>query len=287
MKDFAKLVLSQTQDHSEIKTIKPVSGGSINESFYLETEQQSYFLKYHDFAPDNFFYYEQEGLELIRSTNSIQVPEVYSYSDEENYAYLLLEWVEGTKATRTENQLGHLIAKMHQTEAKRHGVDHKTFIGILEQPNQLYNEWVDYYKECRLKRQLDIGIENHHLTGKRRNRFEKLITRLDQFIPKGIKPTYLHGDLWGGNWLVGPNGSPYVIDPSFLYGDRHFDLAFTELFGGFSHDFYQAYSEQNPPESYYEDVKELYQLYYLLVHLNIFGEVYGGAVDRVLKKYIG
>lgn len=287
MKDFAKLVLSQTQDHSEIKKIKPVSGGSINESFYLETEQQSYFLKYHDFAPDNFFYYEQEGLELIRSTNSIQVPEVYGFSDKSNQAYLLLEWVEGTKEPNTDHQLGHLIAKMHQTEADLHGVDHKTYIGTLEQPNQLSSEWVDYYSEYRLKRQLEIGIENQHLTGKRRNRLENLISQLNQFIPKGIKPSYLHGDLWGGNWLVGPNGTPYVIDPSFLYGDRHFDLAFTELFGGFSQDFYQAYYEQNPPDSYYEDVKELYQLYYLLVHLNIFGEVYGGAVDRVLKKYIG
>lgn len=116
---------------------------------------------------------------------------------------------------------------------------------------------------------------------------EKLLENLDKWVPDKVEPSYLHGDLWGGNWLSGPGGEPYVIDPSFLYGDRHFELAFTEVFGGYSSEFYQAYQDRFPLSPYYEDVKPLYQLYYLLVHLNMFGEAYGRSVDTILKRYTG
>ncbi|SEP94871.1 fructosamine kinase family protein [Piscibacillus halophilus] len=287
MKETIQEALNEAEDKTNIKTIKPVSGGSINESFYVETDRHRYFIKYHPNAPDHFFYLEKEGLEKIRETNSIRVPEVYAFSNEKQKAYLVLEWIEGETKPHTSSQLGRDIARMHHSQAAKHGLDHSTFIGTLLQPNQLYNEWVDYYKECRLINQLNKGKENGHISGNRQQKLETLIEQLDQYIPKGIEPTYLHGDLWGGNWLAGSDGSPYVIDPSFLYGDRHFDLAFTELFGGFSEEFYRAYQVENPIEPYYKDVKDLYQLYYLLVHLNIFGEVYGGSVDRILYKYIG
>ncbi|MFD2637537.1 fructosamine kinase family protein [Piscibacillus salipiscarius] len=287
MRDIIQMALHHAQDKSDIVSQQPVSGGSINESFFVRTARQTYFIKHHPNAPENFFAYEKEGLELIRSTQTIQVPKVYAHSDQPGRAYLVMEWVEGEKNSNTEYELGQGLAKLHQTNAARHGVHHDTYIGTLKQPNTLYNEWVDYYKECRLKTQLEIGVDLGSLTGRRREKLERIITDLNQFIPKEIKPTYLHGDLWGGNWLTGSNGKPYLIDPSFLYGDRHFDIAFTELFGGFSKKFYQAYQEIYPLSSYYDDIKELYQLYYLLVHLNIFGEMYGSAVDRVLDKYAG
>ncbi|WP_277749463.1 fructosamine kinase family protein [Oceanobacillus halophilus] len=62
-------------------------------------------------------------------------------------------------------------------------------------------------------------------------------------------------------------------------------MAFTELFGGFSRQFYEAYQSTFPLTTDYEDRKELYQLYYLLVHLNLFGEIYGSSVDQILKKF--
>jgi len=87
--------------------------------------------------------------------------------------------------------------------------------------------------------------------------------------------------------MTGQGGEPYLIDPSVLYGDHAFEIAFTELFGGYSDAFYRAYQEQFPLPEHYEEIKEIYQLYYLLVHLNLFGEAYGGSVDRILKYYVG
>ncbi|WP_164670871.1 fructosamine kinase family protein [Virgibacillus doumboii] len=286
MSKVIEQALHMAGDSSPIKQIRQSFGGSINESFFVETDERIYFVKYHNNAPERFFELEAKGLELIRETNTISVPEVLAYSDEKNNAFLVMEWVEGQKAPDTEYKLGERIAAMHQTVGERHGFTDDTFIGILPQPNGLFSSWLEYYRDQRLAAQLEMGATQGSIKGKRRTRLEKLLANLEKWVPDNVEPSYLHGDLCGGNWLVGAAGNPYVIDPSFLYGDRHFELAFTELFGGYSRDFYQAYQERFPLADYYETIKPLYQLYYLLVHLNIFGEPYGPRVDAVLKQYI-
>jgi len=282
-----KKALLQAGDDSNIKTTKHAAGGSINESCFVETDNRKYFIKFHPEAPDRFFELEARGLELIRETNSIAVPEVFTYTDESNSAYLVMEWIDGAPSADTDRILGDRIAAMHQTFGEKHGFDDDTFIGSLPQTNGLFSSWLEYYRDQRLAAQLRMGIDKGRMTGKRRGRMETLLEDLGKWIPDDAAPSYLHGDLWGGNWLAGPGGEPYVIDPSFLYGDRHFELAFTEVFGGYSSDFYRAYQEQFPLSPDYEDIKPLYQLYYLLVHLNMFGEAYGRSVDTILKRYAG
>lgn len=287
MKTFISKILMSVGDNYPILQMKRVYGGSINESYYIKTKQDEYFLKFHQQAPKQFFALEKLGLALIGETKTISVPKVLSFSDQVGSSYLLLEWVDGEKRVDTEKELGQQMARLHQHTGKKHGFDRDTYIGLLPQPNQLYDHWLDYYREKRLLSQLNEGIKRNRMPRKRRTQLEKLILQLDRWIPQQVMPSYLHGDLWGGNWLVGPGGTPYVIDPSFLYGDRHFELAFTELFGGFSSVFYDAYQQILPIEDYYEEVKPLYQLYYLLVHLNIFGETYGLRVDHILDRYVG
>jgi len=99
-----------------------------------------------------------------------------------------------------------------------------------------------------------------------------------------IMPSLLHGDLWSGNYLFTADGTPTLIDPDVLYGDREFDIAMTTIFGGFSADFYRGYTDAYPFAAGYTDRLAHYQLYYLLAHLNLFGETYGGAVDEVLSR---
>jgi fructosamine-3-kinase len=125
------------------------------------------------------------------------------------------------------------------------------------------------------------------LSAGRRKRLDVVMANLDRWLPKQASPSPLHGDLWGGNWIVGEGGRPYLIDPAVFYGDHEMELAFTELFGGYSSTFYASYNEVYPHSDTYGDRLELYQLYYLLIHLNAFGESYGGAVDRILAKYAG
>ena len=95
----------------------------------------------------------------------------------------------------------------------------------------------------------------------------------------------MHGDLWGGNWLITADGEPALIDPAVYFGDRETDLAFTELFGGFSVAFYEAYRASWALDAGYHTRKYIYNLYHLLNHLNLFGESYGGQVNEILKRY--
>lgn len=284
---LAKLALESGREYSKIRAVKQIEGGSINESFYVQTEEAEFFMKFHANSPPAFFKSESTGLRLIKETNTISVPNHLSYSDQPGNAFLLLEWIEGKKGADTEEILGQKLAQLHQCTGNMHGLHTDSYIGLLEQPNELNASWLEYYRNKRLAPQLEIGIDGGVVTGERREKLEKLISTLEEWIPSEVSPSYLHGDFYAGNWIVGPGGEPYVVDPSFLFGDRHLELAFSELFGGFSDRFYEAYQEAYPLEDYYEDIKPLYQLYYLLAHLNLFGEAYGPSIDHILQQYAG
>lgn len=279
--------LKQSGDQTEIEKTTRVFGGSINLCYYVRTKESEYFVKHHTQAPINFYRCEATGLTCIKQTNTLAVPEVYSFSDEPNRAYLLLEWIDGQTNKWTEHLLGERLAQLHQATGKHHGFPTDTYIGRLPQRNGLYESWLTYYRDHKLFSQINIGIEKGVIFGKRQKRLEQLLDQLSKWLPEDALPSYLHGDLWGGNWLAGQGGVPYVVDPSFFYGDRQMEIAFTELFGGFSQTFYDAYQDSFPLDHTYSDVKAIYQLYYLIVHLNMFGQSYANQVDDILDRYIG
>ena len=89
----------------------------------------------------------------------------------------------------------------------------------------------------------------------------------------------LHGDLWAGNVLY-DSKDVWVIDPAVYFGDSEADLAMTEMFGGFSSTFYQAYQSVRPLTSVYETKKIIYNLYHYLNHYNLFGSGYLSACEQ-------
>lgn len=280
--------LKQIGDNSTIETMTPVSGGDINRAYYVKTKKQEYFIKTNNHANSDFFQVEVNGLERIRSTQTIAVPEVYYFDNStgNQEMMLIMEWIDVEETAATEQQLAEQLASMHTVGgASAYGLDQSTYVGELTQSNGWHKNWADYYRECRLQPQLDMALECNRMNQKRRLKLETLIRDIDKYLPSEPMVSLLHGDLWGGNWITGHAGKPYLIDPSVLYGDHLFELAFTELFGGFSSTFYSQYQEVLPLADYYQDVKPIYQLFYLLVHLNMFGEVYGGSVDHILTRY--
>ncbi|KKI90529.1 fructosamine kinase [Bacillus sp. SA1-12] len=279
--------LKQLGDLGKIDTLKPVSGGDINEAFYIKTKGNEYFVKLNQQVNTDFFQFEAEGLRLIKQTNTIDVPTIYGVLDNKEAPMLWMEWISGTENEETEKLLGERLAALHLYEGQGYGFEKQSYIGKLKQENKLLDNWVTYYRDIRLMGQLKIGHSLKKITGRREKQLLKLIERIDEWLPEKPKSSILHGDLWGGNWIAGKNGAPYLIDPSVLYGDHEFEMAFTELFGGFSKQFYDAYTSIYPLSAEYQNRKELYQLYYLLVHLNMFGEKYCNAVDRILTKYVG
>ncbi|UOQ45274.1 fructosamine kinase family protein [Halobacillus salinarum] len=288
MKEAIERALDHLGDHSPITAVEQVSGGDINRAYYVQTQAEEYFIKGNEHVPAHFFRAEAYGLSLIKETNTIHVPKVHYYDEPENgeQAVLVMDWIEGGSQSADGERLGHELARLHQQQANEFGLGESTFVGTLEQPNEWCSSWLDYYREFRLKPQLTTAIAKDRMAGSRRSKLETVISRLEEWITHEPKPALLHGDLWGGNWMTGPDG-PYLIDPSVLYGDPAFELAFTELFGGFPSSFYKTYEETSPLPPHYEDIKPLYQLFYLLVHLNMFGEGYGRSVDQIVTRYVG
>ncbi len=280
--------LAKIASCEQIKVIQPVSGGDINEAYYVKTHEAQYFVKLNRTKDLTFFEFEAKGLQEIARTNTIRVPAVYHVLEDEatRIPMLWLEWIEGRKHEQTDDELGTQLAFMHLSEGKKYGWQGVSYIGRLEQNSEWTDDWLTYYRDFRLLEQVKIGERLGVIKKERLNKLTKLIERLDEWIPKKPVISLLHGDLWGGNWIVGQGGHPYLIDPSVLYGDHEMELAFTELFGGFSHRFYASYEQVFPLSPEYDERKSLYQLYYLLVHLNMFGESYGGSVDRILRKYV-
>ena len=264
----------------------PVSGGSINRVYRVDTSAgRALLFKWLPEAPPGFFAAERTGLEALRGAGPVVVPEVYAASDEG----ILMEWLEpspGQEEAAAE-ELGRGLAAIHRRASQAFGFPSDNFTGLLPQSNAFSPSWTEFYRDQRLLPQLERARELGRLGPERGRLAARLLERLDRWIDEGeVVPSLVHGDLWSGNWIASVKG-PALIDPAAYYGDREVDLAMARLFGGFPKAFWTAYAECWPPRAGWEERLPLYQLYYLLIHLNIFGESYGPAVDRILRRYAG
>ncbi|RSL34596.1 fructosamine kinase [Salibacterium salarium] len=267
--------------NEEALDIKEISGGSISKAFTVETKTNKYFVKWHEEAPTDFFRQESLGLQFLEEAEALNVPTVYGWDKK----FIVMELINGKKTATTEEELGHGIAALHSCQGSVFGLEEDNFIGELPQINAWDESWIPFLRNKRLLPQIELARSLGRLSKTRAKYAYYILDHLEKWVPDHDKAVKLHGDLWSGNWLADSSGHPYFIDPAVWYGDFEFELAFTYLFGGFSDTIYAAYNECNPIDKLFEERKPLYQLYYLLVHLNIFGESYGSAVDKILSKY--
>lgn len=230
---------------------------------------------------------EADGLRRLAATGAVRVPSLAATADgATGPAFLLAEWLDSGGVRADQALLGEQLAALHRHSAPAFGLDLDNFIGGTPQHNGWLASWPMFFGERRLRPQLERAAAAGRLPTARRQALERLLTRLDQLLAGDGAPALIHGDLWGGNLVAAPGGAPALIDPAVSYSHREAELAYTELFGGFSPRFYAAYNAAWPIEPGYAERRELYNLYHLLNHLNLFGESYGAQVDAVLKRYV-
>lgn len=263
-----------------------VGGGCINETVKVQCAEGVFFLKWNEQAPEDMFAAEAAGLSLLEETGRVRVPGVLGHGKLHGKSYLLLEYLEpGRRIANYWQKLGRDLASLHQVSASRFGLFRDNYIGRLPQKNSEYLSWNDFFIENRLKPQVGLAYYNGLISTAHLSQFEQFYPKLSSLLPPE-PPSLLHGDLWSGNVHTSPDGSACLIDPAVYYGHREMDLAFTRLFGGFDPEFYFAYHEHYPLQAGWEFRSDIFNLYPLLVHVNLFGRSYLPAVERTLRHYI-
>ena len=232
------------------------------------------------------FQAEAQGLKILYNTKTLKIPVVIGHGETSRHGWILMEHIAGAgrKANYWE-QLGKRLALMHKNTNDKFGLPQDNYIGSLPQKNTPLENWVEFLITNRFDPMLAMARDRGEADEKVARSFEKLYGKLKGLLVHE-DPALLHGDLWSGNIMIDNHGSPVLIDPAVYYGNREVDLAFTTLFGGFDKKFYTSYQEEWPLEGGFEDRFDIYNLYPLMVHVNIFGGGYINQVKQVLSRYI-
>ncbi|MHC1777419.1 MAG: fructosamine kinase family protein [Lentimicrobium sp.] len=264
-----------------------LGGGSINEAFCIETSSGQYFLKFNLAKRyPGMFAAEARGLGILANAECIQVPDVIHNSETGNYSFLLLHFIKSQlPATNFWQLFGQKLARLHQKTSPDFGLDHDNYIGSLKQSNKHHLRWTDFLVEERIQPQVKMAFDDRLIDNQDLRRMELLYKKLPEILPVE-PPSLIHGDLWSGNYMVGSDGNPCIIDPAVYYGHREMDIAMSKLFGGFTPEFYRSYNEEYPMEKGWEKRVGLNQLYPLLVHVNLFGGGYSRQVRQILLSYL-
>ncbi len=266
----------------------PVGSGCINQTGFITDPESGYraFLKLHraDRLPN--FEAETAGLEEIMATETIRVPRPLLHGATDAHAFLVLQALDlqsPRDRVAAEEHLGRDLAALHRVRGKRFGWNRHNVIGDTPQINTEEDHWVAFYREHRLRYQVDLAARK----GLQLPRATALLDSLDAFFSHYQPgPSLLHGDLWTGNIAFDEEARPVLYDPAVYFGDRETDIAFTEMFGGLSPAFYRAYHEAYPMDSGYEKRRDLYNLYHILNHYNLFGGYYGIQAQETIRSLL-
>lgn len=274
---------------AKIVSCSQVSGGSINRAYQVSLENsQSLFLKLNSRLPQSFFFAERDGLEELRKASILAVPKVLHCPEFSigGVSLLALEWLAPAPRThKREERFARELAALHSTRFSQFGFHADNYIGENVQKNSWSDSWAEFFLTERIDFQAELGRANGWFGLELSQRFESARVKIEEALSSlSIYPSLLHGDLWGGNVHWTEEGA-YLIDPATYYGHFEADIAFTEMFGGFSESFYKAYSEVLLLESDYDTRKEIYNLYHIMNHANQFGGSYIDSVDSVLNRF--
>ncbi|MBP5753012.1 MAG: fructosamine kinase family protein [Treponema sp.] len=287
--------------------IERIDGGDINKAYELELKTGVHiFMKSNSRVTEDFFIAEALGLCAIESTGTVKTPAIIctgtdpAWADDP-FSFLVLEYIHSGKAREDYwETFGHELAAMHLADTKelmefdfdggnsstgKFGFFQDNFIGERPQKNSKSDSWISFFRDNRLSPQFRDA--DSYFSSQDRTLITRLLDHLDDFLIEPKEASLLHGDLWSGNVMCGPEGKAMLIDPAVYVGHAEVDLAMTELFGGFPERFYAAYNEANPLEPEYKTRRDIYNLYQLLNHLNLFGSGYLGSVLSIVRKSAG
>lgn len=300
----------------KILSAQALGGGDSHSAYRLQTATHTYFLKLNQREKLPLFETEMRSLNAIKQNGAIRCPQPIATGIYFDQAWLLMEHLTLTsvKTADQEQRRGRALAQMHRSSppdqhaqpttrlAKKSSTEstgsttpsstqpfgwfENNFIGLTPQNNQWHGDWVEFYAQMRLRPQLELASLRNAPASLYALGLELMDALPFWFVDYTPEPSLLHGDLWGGNSAFNSDGQPVVFDPACYYGDRETDLAMSELFGGFSADFYAGYHEAFPLDSGYKRRLPLYNLYHILNHNNLFGGDYARISEKMMTALL-
>ncbi len=283
-REVEKAISKATSQSFQIVKRAPLRGGCISKAERLDGVNGHYFLKQNTDSFLIHFEEEKAALEELARVGPIRVPEPICSGSAEGRSYLVLEYISvGQPTMKSWELLGQQLAQLHKTALPHFGWHRDNTIGKTPQINTVSENWIAFFRENRLRFQLDLAKEK----GFKLENGSQLLESLPAFFASySPLPSLLHGDLWSGNAGFDKDGEPFVFDPCCYYGDRETDLAFTEFFGGFHPNFYAAYNKTFPLDPGYNQRKTLYNLYHCLNHFNLFGPPYNSQSQTMANQLL-
>ncbi len=281
-----------TNSKVEIIGQQPCQGGCINDALMIQlSDRRLFFLKHNRSQFPDMFERESEGLIALGKSHSICVaqPVIYGSCKSANSHFLVTQWIEsGNRRHDFWPEFGRQLATMHQSEqAPQFGFATDNYIGSTRQLNSWNDRWCEFWRVNRLGYQIDLARRNSLSNSTLDNQIDRLLDNLESLLDQPIEPpTLIHGDLWSGNFMVDQQGRAVLIDPAAYFGRREAELAMTQLFGGFDNQFYDAYCQQWPLADEHERRIDVYKLYHLLNHLNLFGVGYLESCTSLLSRIV-
>jgi protein-ribulosamine 3-kinase len=270
---------------TQLKSASLIAAGNHNQGVQLDTSEGFFFLKLNFDHELDILEKEADGLLLLSQSTFLKVPVALGWGRVEDYNYLLSEFISTSRPHADYwEDLGMGLANLHLNHQPQFGLEYDNFIASIPQKNHHLPDWLDFFIEYRLEPLLGKAYFDRLIPLDFLKKFQSLYPKLVSLFPKE-KPSLLHGDLWSGNVLCGPDGKPCLIDPAIYFGHREMDLAFSKLFGGFDVEFYEAYESVLPLEPGFESRIGIYNLYPLLVHLNLFGTAYLPGIEKILNRF--
>ena len=275
--------------NEEIKNIRELTGGSASDCFqvFLNNGEVYFLKKLNSKEGKDVFKKEADGLKKLGQALGVPTPKVHYFDDD----ILILDYIEsGREKSNSWFRLGVGLAKIHLFQSDFFGLSYDNCIGKNIQINsqvefQNRKSWGDFFLKNRLEFQIDLMLEEKKL-----EKYEGLalkIRGLEEKIKDKIssdeKPSLIHGDLWSGNVIFDLNENPILIDPAIYFGNREAEFGMITLFGGFDQSFFKGYFQEHPLSNGWEKRVQIYQLYHLLNHLNLFGDSYYNSIIRLVN----
>ena len=285
---FIESILFEILGHRpEVLDYQFLYGGNFNLAVRVQVAEGHFFVKWNNGEHEGMFEAEARSLQLLQDTNTIQIPNVVAHGRRPDGDYLVMEFVpSGPQKDDYWADFGKKLSALHANTHRHFGLSYNNYVGALAQNNRPMENGIEFFIERRLKPQVSKSMQERKISGYVKDAFEQFYEKLPDLIPNE-KPALIHGDLWSGNVMTGADGYVSLIDPAAYYGLRESELAFTTLFGGFENIFYETYYEASPLEPGFADRIPIYNLYPLMVHVNLFGGGYLSAVEKILKKLNG